>query len=91
MKSLSFTVDDSVSAERIDVVIAKTLPDFSRSRIQKIIGWGGVTVNGKTAGKSAGVSAGDTVEIVYEEASPPSLAHRTSRLIYATKIPTCSL
>jgi len=73
MKSLSFTVDDSVSAERIDVVIAKTLPDFSRSRIQKIIGWGGVTVNGKTAGKSAGVSAGDTVEIVYEEASPPVL------------------
>lgn len=67
MNSSKFTV--SYSGERLDTVVA-AFSDITRSRAAALILEGNVTLNGKTAQKSAKTFAGDEVTVVLPEAKP---------------------
>jgi 23S rRNA pseudouridine1911/1915/1917 synthase len=58
-----FTVHPESSGFRLDVFLARSLPSFSRAKIQKLIEDGRVLRNGENAAKKTPVSTGDTVEI----------------------------
>ena len=45
--SLSLNVDPDQKGQRIDVVVAKAFPEFSRSHLQKFIKDGDLKLNGK--------------------------------------------
>lgn len=62
-----FNIEEK-TGERIDRVIAEKLPDFSRSRIQKLIEEGSMELNGEVCtSKKISVSAGDIVKIAVSE------------------------
>ena len=67
MNSISFKVPAEYVNERPDRVIAEQLQEFTRSHIQKVIEQGGLKVNGKAAGKSFRVTAGDIIEFTAPE------------------------
>ena len=52
------------SGERIDALLARTLPDFSRSLIQKQLAAGAVLLNGQAARKNARLSPGDVIDFL---------------------------
>jgi len=56
--------------ERIDVFLAKCMPEFSRSHVQKLIAHGNVTVNSKLVKANYKLQASDRVEVVVPEARP---------------------
>ena len=53
------------SGERIDALLAHTVQNLSRSAAQRLLEQGAVLLNGRPAGKSAKVSAGDRVELEF--------------------------
>ena len=59
----TFTVAESGDGVRIDKLCADNIPDLSRSAAAQIAESGGVSVNGKAAGKKTKVGAGDTVTV----------------------------
>ena len=62
-----FNIEEK-TGERIDRVIAEKLPEFSRSRIQRLIEEGSMELNGRICtSKKISVSAGDTVRIAVSE------------------------
>jgi 23S rRNA pseudouridine1911/1915/1917 synthase len=63
-EAIRLIVPSDTNASRLDQWLARTLPDHSRSEIQRWIQAGRVTVNGDTAKRSYTVAAGDTVEVV---------------------------
>jgi 23S rRNA pseudouridine1911/1915/1917 synthase len=69
-KRYIFLVDETDEGERIDAFLSGQIPELSRSRIQKSIRAGELTVDGRSAGKpSRKVSEGEQVELVF---SPPA-------------------
>jgi 23S rRNA pseudouridine1911/1915/1917 synthase len=52
------------SSQRLDVYLHNRLKGISRNQIQRLIGLGGVTVNGKDAKPSLSLRSGDLVEVV---------------------------
>ncbi len=58
------------SGERLDVFLAVTFPDISRSRIQKLIASGNVTVNGSHAKVSSRLVAGQELRMVIPSPAP---------------------
>jgi 23S rRNA pseudouridine1911/1915/1917 synthase len=61
-------------ADRIDSYLAAQLPDLSRSRLQKLIGEGQVSVNGTVCtSKKESVDLGDWIEVTIPEAEPLQL------------------
>ena len=69
------------SGERIDALLARTLPDFSRSLIQKQLAAGAVLLNGAPAKKNARLEIGDRIDFF-----PPE----TEELpLLAQEIPLC--
>jgi 23S rRNA pseudouridine1911/1915/1917 synthase len=68
-KRYVFLVDESDEGDRIDAFLSGQIPELSRSRIQKSIRAGELTVDGRAVGKpSRRVSGGERVELVF---SPP--------------------
>lgn len=68
-KRYIFLVDEADEGERIDSFLSGQIPELSRSRIQKSIRAGELTVDGRSAGKpSRKVSESERVELVF---SPP--------------------
>ena len=65
MNSSEFVFEISLDfeGERVDKFLSQSLPDFTRSRIQKIIEEDGVLVNGKKVNKNYKLSLDDTVLI----------------------------
>ena len=61
--------------ERLDRFLARTLPEFSRTRLAKLIDGGGVTVNGKTPKSSFSLEPGMSIEL---DAPPPAEPHDLS-------------
>ncbi len=55
---------------RLDVYLQQRLKGISRSRIQKLIDFGGVTVNGQMPKASTGIRSGDVIDVVLP---PPAL------------------
>ena len=62
------------SGERIDALLARSFPQFSRSLIQKCIDSGAVTLGGKAVRKNYRVSVGDKIELLLPETEEIPLA-----------------
>jgi 23S rRNA pseudouridine1911/1915/1917 synthase len=60
------------SPERLDKFLTLVLPDYSRSKLAKLVDDGGVTVNGELEKTSYKLKSGDVVEL---EAAPETEAH----------------
>jgi 23S rRNA pseudouridine1911/1915/1917 synthase len=61
---VDLTIPDELDGQRLDRALAALLPDHSRARLQRLIGTGGVLVEGAVAGKpSLPVEAGQRVRI----------------------------
>ena len=59
---IQITIEES--GERIDALLTRILPQFSRSQIQKCLDSGAVTLDGKALKKNYRANAGDEVEII---------------------------
>ena len=57
-------VAESASGERLDVFLARELPELSRARAKAMIDRGAVSVGGRTRTKSYRIRAGDRIELV---------------------------
>ena len=55
------------SGERIDALLARTLPSLSRSQVQKLLEQGMVTLNGRALKKNFRCSAGENYEVLLPE------------------------
>ena len=55
------------SGERIDALLARTLPSLSRSQVQKLLEQGMVTLNGRELKKNFRCSAGESYEVLLPE------------------------
>lgn len=55
------------SGERIDALLARTLPSLSRSQVQKLLEQGMVTLNGRDLKKNFRCSAGESYELLLPE------------------------
>jgi 23S rRNA pseudouridine1911/1915/1917 synthase len=62
-----FSVTPSSAGLRLDVFLSRAVPDISRSRIQKLIAGGSVSVNGKAVQKKYALSTGDEVRLEIKE------------------------
>lgn len=63
---------DGEESSRLDVFLAKCLPDRTRSQIKKFIDDGAVTVNGKPAKAGLRLEAGDRVAVAELQQKPAS-------------------
>jgi len=81
-----FSVDEKGAGMRLDVFLAARFPEFSRSRIQKVIDSGAVLVNGETVAKKNAVSLGDTVQF-----DPQSMRDKNPGHLIAENIPLAIL
>lgn len=61
MSDFTFTAEQADDGERLDAFLCGKLNNISRSRIQKLVQQGNITINGKAAGKSCRIKTGDTV------------------------------
>jgi len=66
---LKFTAEIQDIDERLDVYLSKALENFSRSRIQKLIKEGSVTVNTSGTKSSYSIKDSDEIEITIPDAS----------------------
>lgn len=67
MNRFSFEIPEEYNNVRVDKVISEQTKQYTRTQIQRIIEDGGVTVDGKVAGKSLKVSKGAKVVISFSE------------------------
>ncbi len=65
-----FSIPEELSGSRIDKCISLLVADVTRSRAQQLIESGDITVNGKPAGKSLKVNAGDRICINMPDPEP---------------------
>ena len=61
---LEFVVEPTAAGQRLDAYLAHTLPKFSRVQFRKVIGAGGVRVNGQGTKVAHRLSAGDRIQLV---------------------------
>lgn len=71
--SLQFIIEDEQVGERIDKFLSETLPDLSRSYIQKLIKDGQVTVNQKVIKANYKLNTGDLLELEEPELKEPDI------------------
>ena len=67
MEYIETFINAEESGERIDALLARNLPDFSRSQLQKLLEQGMVSIKGKTLKKNYRCSAGDEICIALPE------------------------
>ena len=70
---LLFIADPSDEGSRIDVYLAGTLPELSRSYLQKILKDDGVLVNGKAVRPSYRLNADDRIALTVPEQTEPRI------------------
>ena len=70
MNTTCFTVDETLSEQRLDVAIVSAVSSISRSRVQQSIRDGCVQVNGHAAKASCRVQAGDQVTLSLPDPVP---------------------
>lgn len=63
MAALELEMGEDDAGERLDVVLARHVPELSRARAKALIAKGGVRVGGRRAKKSYAVAAGDLVTL----------------------------
>ncbi|HYE63036.1 MAG TPA: RluA family pseudouridine synthase [Phycisphaerales bacterium] len=69
LRTVTFTLQRDLN-KRLDKYLTDRITFMSRNQLQKLIGEGGVTVNGRVAKSSTNLRAGDEVEVVIPP--PPS-------------------
>lgn len=74
MEEMRFQVDRESAGDRIDLFLAGRMPEFSRSRIQKLIKEGDVLVNGAAVKANYPVQTGDEMNVRVPESKELSLA-----------------
>ncbi len=96
MGKLTFRVQDEDSRSRLDIFISRQYPQFTRSRLKKLIESGHVRLNGETAKAGTLLSAGDTVALdipepekssLEPEAIPLNILHEDPDLLVLDKPP----
>lgn len=60
----------AVPGERLDVFVASARPDLTRSRVQKLLADGKLTVNGKTVKAGYKLAEGDVIRGEIPDAAP---------------------
>jgi 23S rRNA pseudouridine1911/1915/1917 synthase len=95
--SFHFLVDGDDAGERLDSFLSAQIPELSRSRIQKAIRSGDVSVDGSIALKSAGkVREGERIELSFSpprpleivpEAIPLDIVYEDDHLLVVNKAP----
>lgn len=71
--SIEFRIEEALAGERIDKFLSDSLPDVSRSYIQKLIKDGQVTVNQKTVKSNYKLNAGDLLSMEEPELQEPDI------------------
>lgn len=71
--SIEFIIEEIAAGERIDKFLSDSLPDVSRSYIQKLIKDGQVTVNQKTVKSNYKLNAGDLLSMEEPELQEPDI------------------
>ena len=71
--SIEFRIEEAIAGERIDKFLSDSLPDVSRSYIQKLIKDGQVTVNQKTVKSNYKLNAGDLLFMEEPELQEPDI------------------
>ena len=71
--SIEFKIEEALAGERIDKFLSDSLPDVSRSYIQKLIKDGQVTVNQKTVKSNYKLNAGDLLSMEETEIQEPDI------------------
>ena len=66
----SYIVDETKAGDRMDRFLCEQEPEITRSRFQKLLKDGLVSLNGKPAKASARLNTGDLVEVVYPDPEP---------------------
>jgi 23S rRNA pseudouridine1911/1915/1917 synthase len=61
---LELIVEPEAAGQRLDAYLAHTLPKYSRVQLRKVIGAGGVKVNGQGTKVAHRLAAGDRIELV---------------------------
>ncbi|MBI3221567.1 MAG: 23S rRNA pseudouridine(1911/1915/1917) synthase RluD [Nitrosomonadales bacterium] len=74
LDALLLTVPDACAGMRFDQVLAKLLPEYSRSRLQAWIAAGQVSLNGGSAAAKQKVWGGEQIAVV-EQTHPEQLAY----------------
>ncbi len=74
MRRARFVVGDAEAGMRLDVFAQGRMPDISRSRAAALAREGWATLNGRRAKPSAGVRAGDMVEVALPAPEPLGVA-----------------
>ena len=70
------------SGERIDALLARTLPSLSRSQVQKLLEQGMVTLNGRALKKNHRCSIGESYEVLLPEPEDLPLIPQNLSLIH---------
>lgn len=68
-----FSVTTEQAGQRADVLLSVTLPELTRTHIQKMIAGGAFAVNGRTAKANYKVKAGDQLELTIPEPEPTEM------------------
>lgn len=72
-KKYRFEIPDKKKKERIDIFLASSVENATRSKVQKLIESGNVTVNGKRIKSSYLVLPGDIIEAIHPISPRPEL------------------
>ncbi len=72
-RRLTFLLEPAEAGQRVDRVAAARLPDVSRSRVQRLIEEGWITLNGRMVRASAAVRAGDRLDVTIPPPEPTEL------------------
>ena len=73
MKEYTLTVEEYFENDRIDRYVCDALADFSRSYIQKLIGSGDVTADGRSVKSSYRVKTGDRIRVITPDSVIPDI------------------
>ena len=64
------TIQTQESAERIDALLARSLPELTRSAAQRLLAQGAVTKDGAPVKKNYKTAPGDTFVVTLPDAAP---------------------
>lgn len=70
----AFDIEAATADQRLDVYLTEALPELSRTRVQRLIATGAVTVNGQPARSATRLQAGDLVSVSDAALAPADMA-----------------
>jgi 23S rRNA pseudouridine1911/1915/1917 synthase len=73
-------IDPALAGQRLDRALVSVFPEYSRSRLQRWLSQGMITVNGQVPAQRAPVAGGETVTLTLEAAGDEAPAAQAMRL-----------